>query len=457
MVAHELADDDPLRIGDALIVARLGEGGMGIVYLGRLPTGDAVAVKVVKGEFAADADYRRRFAREVAALRDLGGTHTAAVVDADINGDPPWLIMEYVQGPTLAERIGRNGPMTESEARQLASGLAECIAVIHAAGVVHRDLKPSNVVLSPDGPKLVDFGVAFGADGDADVGLRVGSLSWMAPEQIDGRTQGWQCDIHAFGLLLYYAACGRPAYGYGDPEAIAWRIGNSRPMLVDLPEELLDLAPVVAAALAKDPCDRPPAVVFLRGHSGERTVDCRRAGREGDAAPAAPGVAVASPAAPGAGGSASGQVAPAGPTAPVASRRPWWRSVILGAVTVWLVGWTIGGWPLVPWSHADVPPASGCAPAQTPVNLAAGTVAAASGSGPAKNVWYGNFPGPLGEFRIPVETIACELGPGVRVVCPDYTLPDGAAVTCRAQDAKGGSRPVEVQRTAATYSWTLAG
>lgn len=254
----DLHENDPLRVGDVLIVGRLGEGGMGVVYLGRGPGGTAVAVKVMRADLAHNADFRRRFGQEISAMRDIGAAYAAGVLAADVDAAQPWVVMEYVQGMTLGERIGRAGPLPPEELHPFALGLLRAVAGVHAASVVHRDLKPSNVVLSPQGVRLLDFGVAQAPGATRRSGERVGSLTWMAPEQLDGAPVGTACDVHAVGMLLYYAATGRHIYGYGDPKAVAWRISHVEPQLVDLPEAAQAYGDLILASLAKDPERRPP-------------------------------------------------------------------------------------------------------------------------------------------------------------------------------------------------------
>ncbi len=266
-MAHtDLLDDDPVRVGDALIVGRLGAGGMGVVYLGRTSEGRAVAVKVVRTDLAADADFRRRFADEVRVMRDVGPQHTADVLAADTEAAQPWVVMEYVQGPTLADRV-RRGPLPVDELDAFALDLIAAVAAVHDAGVVHRDLKPSNVVLTPDGVRLLDFGVARAPFAAADTAARVGSLTWMAPEQIEGDPCGPAADVHAVGMLMYFAASGRHVYGYGQADAVAWRIGNAVPHLVDLPPDAVKYRDVIAGCLAKDPGARP-GLELLAGVAG---------------------------------------------------------------------------------------------------------------------------------------------------------------------------------------------
>ncbi len=430
----DLLDTDPLRIGDVQLVARLGEGGMGVVYLGRTDAGEAVAVKVVRAQIAADPDFRRRFADEVGALRGLGGAYTARVLDADLQATPQWFVMEYVQGPTLAARVARSGPLSVDEARVLAAELAAALAQMQAVGIVHRDLKPSNVVLSPDGAKLIDFGVAMGMGSDADAGLRVGSLSWMAPEQIAGAPAGAPTDIHALAMLVYFAACGRPVYGYGDAEAVAWRIGHTDPQLVDLPSELADFDPALREALHKDPAQRPSAARV------RQLLD-----------PTAPPELPDIPAllAPPEGASAGSVADAAGPP----KRRRWWRGGLALVALVWLVGWVAGGWNLVPWMSSDLPGTTGCT--TSTAEFASGQGYATSGGGPARNAWWGPFPGLFGAFRTPTETVACQIGAGVRLTCPAATMGALQMNECTATDNSGQTAAVHLGRVGPKWGWTI--
>ena len=176
-----LCPGDPQQIGSYRLLGRLGSGGMGQVLLGRSPGGRPVAVKVIRPELADSPDFRRRFAREVAAARRVGGVFTAPVVDADPEAPQPWLVTAYVDGPSVADHVENNGAMPESDVIRLGCALAEGLAAIHAAGIVHRDLKPSNVLLASDGPRIIDFGISRATEATSltQSGLVVGSPGFM--------------------------------------------------------------------------------------------------------------------------------------------------------------------------------------------------------------------------------------------------------------------------------------
>ncbi|MET7739828.1 serine/threonine-protein kinase [Streptomyces sp. NPDC005385] len=253
---------DPLRIGPYRIVGRLGSGGMGWVYLGRSPAGREVAVKVVRPEFAAEREFRERFAREVAAARVVSGAYTAAVVDADTEAELPWLATLYVPGPSLAEAVRADGPLPEPQVRRLGAGLVEALQAIHAAHVVHRDLKPANVLLASDGPRVIDFGISRvdGAPGLTQVGVVVGTPPFMSPEQIKGAPVGPPSDVFSLGGVLVYALTGRPPHGSG--EAVRYRVALAEPELDGIPPALRAL---IARCLAKRPEERPRLDDLLAG------------------------------------------------------------------------------------------------------------------------------------------------------------------------------------------------
>ncbi len=256
-----LRADDPVRVADYRLLGRLGEGGMGVVYLARSPRGRMVAVKSIRLELAALPDFRLRFAEEVAIAQRVGGDWTAAVLDADPHAERPWVATAYVPGPTLAEVVARHGPLPERSVRGLASGLCDALADIHAAGLVHRDLKPSNVMITIDGPKVIDFGIVRALDGPTHGGLTstgvvVGSPGFMAPEQVRGERLTAACDIFSLGSVLAFAAAGRLPFdtAEGRPHALMYRVVHEEPDLTGIPEALL---PLIGDCLAKDPEARP--------------------------------------------------------------------------------------------------------------------------------------------------------------------------------------------------------
>ncbi|WP_405879829.1 serine/threonine protein kinase [Streptomyces sp. NBC_01384] len=251
---------DPMKIGPYRIVGRLGSGGMGWVYLGRSPAGREVAVKVVRAELAAEAEFRARFAREVAAARVVSGAYTAAVIDADTEAELPWLATMYVPGPSLAEAVRTDGPLPEPQVRRLGAGLVEALGAIHTAGLVHRDLKPANVLLASDGPRVIDFGISWvdGAPGLTQVGVVIGTPPFMSPEQIQGAQVGPPSDVFSLGGVLVYALTGRPPHGSG--EAVRYRVVLAEPELDGVPPGMREL---IAHCLAKRPEGRPPLADLL--------------------------------------------------------------------------------------------------------------------------------------------------------------------------------------------------
>ncbi|MFE7366165.1 outer membrane protein assembly factor BamB family protein [Streptomyces anulatus] len=256
-----LEPEDPRQVGRYRIVARIGAGGMGQVYLGRSPGGRPVALKVVRPELARDVDFRRRFVREVAAARRVNGAFTAGVVDADPDGSPAWLATVYVSGVSLGEAVARHGPWPAEHVLALGAGLAEALEAIHAAGVVHRDLKPSNVLLAPDGPRVIDFGISTASEASAltHTGMTIGTPGFMSPEQLTGRPIGPPSDVFALGAVLAYTAVGVGPFGTGTPHALHFRAVYEEPDLAALPPELRR---TVADCLAKEP-DRRPTLADL--------------------------------------------------------------------------------------------------------------------------------------------------------------------------------------------------
>src|SRR5579859_1321553 len=252
-----LRDGDPARIGRYRLLARLGAGGMGVVYLGVAWDGAAVAVKVLRPELADDPEFRARFGHEVAALLRVRGECTVRVIEAATASARPFMVTEYAEGPSLADHIDNHGPLETGLLCGLAAGLAEALTAIHAAGVVHRDLKPSNVILTSAGPKVIDFGIAqtLGSTSVTRTGMMVGSAGFMAPEQVNGKA-GPAADLFAWAVTVAYAASGQPPFGTGEPMAILYRILHEDPDVAAVPEPLRSL---VLSALAKDPRQRPTA------------------------------------------------------------------------------------------------------------------------------------------------------------------------------------------------------
>ncbi len=254
---------DPERIGPYVLLGRLGAGAMGRVYLGRSPAGRLVAVKTIRLEFAEEDDFRARFAHEVAAARRVSGVFTAAVIAADPDADVPWLATAYVPAPSLDRLVGACGPLPVPTIRWLAAGCAEALESIHEAGLVHRDLKPSNVLVSPDGPRVIDFGVARAAERIHLTSTHgsVGTPAYMAPEQArDTRQATTASDVFSLGSTLLFAASGHPPYRGQTAMDILVRLATEPPDLSGLPGELAD---IVTGCLDRDPRKRPTSASLL--------------------------------------------------------------------------------------------------------------------------------------------------------------------------------------------------
>ncbi|UJA07999.1 protein kinase domain-containing protein [Streptomyces collinus] len=261
------------RIGGYLVERKLGEGGMGTVFLARTRGGRAVALKVAKAELTADPVFRERFRSEVEAARAVGGFHTASVVDADVDGDPLWLATAYIPGPTLAARLAAQGAMDEAQLRALAAALAEALESIHSCGLVHRDLKPGNIVMADDGPRVLDFGIARAVESTrlTATGTAFGTPGFLAPEQALGHDVGGAADVFALGAVLV-AAAGGSAWGEGTPMGLMYRSVHEPPDTSAVPAGLVD---VVTACLAKDPAARPAPAELLDLLTGEPAAPAR--------------------------------------------------------------------------------------------------------------------------------------------------------------------------------------
>lgn len=258
-----LQSDDPSRVADYRLVARLGAGGMGQVFLARSPGGRTVAIKMIRAELADQRGFRARFRREVAAARRVSGPYTAAVVDADPDAATPWLATAYVAGPSLGDAVATYGPLPEPTVRALAAGLAEALEAVHAADLVHRDLKPTNVLLALDGPRLIDFGISRAADDTTITGTGhvVGSPGYMSPEQANGLEIGPPSDLFSLASVLVFAATGRGPFGTGSTPSLLYRIVHNDPDLSNAPAYL---PPILAGFLDKDARSRPPARELMR-------------------------------------------------------------------------------------------------------------------------------------------------------------------------------------------------
>ncbi|MFI7408630.1 serine/threonine-protein kinase [Streptomyces sp. NPDC049627] len=274
---EQLGAGDPPQIGAYRLLGRLGAGGMGDVYLARSDRGRTVAVKLVRRELAAQEEFRARFRQEVQAARQVGGFWTAPVLDADTEAEVPWVATGYVAGPSLQQVVGHDhGALPERSVRILAAGLAHALKDIHAAGIVHRDLKPSNVLVTIDGPRVIDFGIAraletVGESGLTRTGALIGSPGFMAPEQVRGDRITPACDVFCLGSVLAYAATGRLPFGSLDSgaHAVMFRIAQEEPDLDGMPEGIADL---VRDCLRKEPGARPTLNRILERTGAEDTV-----------------------------------------------------------------------------------------------------------------------------------------------------------------------------------------
>ncbi|MGW6981391.1 bifunctional serine/threonine protein kinase/MFS transporter [Streptomyces sp. NPDC054932] len=270
---QKLMPEDPASIGPYRLSARLGEGGMGQVFLGVSRSGRRLAVKVIRPQIAADPGFRERFRREVAAARSVGGFWTAPIVDADPDGAMPWVASDYIEAPDLSSLVHDRGPLGARELRSLAAGLAEALEAIHRTGLVHRDLKPSNILVTGDGPRVIDFGISKAAEGATtltDTGLVIGTPGFMSPEQASGGRVGPSSDIFSLGAVLAFAATGDGPFGEGSVPALLYRVVHDEPRLDRVPDGLRG---VVAGCLEKAPERRPSASQVLDRLNGDDAED----------------------------------------------------------------------------------------------------------------------------------------------------------------------------------------
>ncbi|RKS08245.1 WD domain G-beta repeat uncharacterized protein [Nocardiopsis sp. Huas11] len=251
-----LHPSDPPRVGSYRLTARLGSGGMGKVYLARTPSGRQVVIKVIRSEHAENTEFRTRFAREAEIARRVGGFHTAQVVDADPDADPPWIATAHIPGPTLDEAVRAHGPIAPPALHVLAAGLAEGLKAVHACGLVHRDLKPGNIILTHDGPRIIDFGIARPLDASSVTaqGAVFGTLPYMSPEQTDGSHVDPPSDVFSLGTVLAYAATGKNPFSRGSMAETLLRIISPAPDPGDMAE---DVRALIAECWRHDPALRP--------------------------------------------------------------------------------------------------------------------------------------------------------------------------------------------------------
>ncbi|MDT3397416.1 serine/threonine-protein kinase, partial [Streptomyces sp. B1866] len=269
---EDLGAEDPRWIGEYRLVGRLGSGGMGRVFLAHSARGRTVAVKLVQQDLAQQTEFRRRFKQEVRAAQRVGGKWTAPVLDADTEAPTPWVATGYIAGPSLHSVVAKYGPLPERSVTILANGLTRALESIHGANLIHRDLKPSNVLVTIDGPRVIDFGIARALETVTDgiltrSGAVVGSPGYMSPEQVRGERVTPASDVFCLGSVLVYAATGRQPFGTSDSgvHAVMYRIAQEEPVLDGLPEGLREL---VTDCLSKIPSVRPTLEELL-----ERTAD----------------------------------------------------------------------------------------------------------------------------------------------------------------------------------------
>ncbi len=257
-----------MAVGPYRIVARLGAGGMGQVYLGESRSGRRVAVKVVRPEIASDPGFRVRFRREVEAAKAVGGFWTAPVVGADPEAETPWVASDYIPAPSLAELVRKSGPLAEDAVWRLGAGLAEALHSVHGAGLVHRDLKPANVLVTESGPRLIDFGIAKALDGATALtrtGVAIGTAGFMSPEQAQGGSVGTASDIFSLGAMLCFAATGRMPFGEGSEAGMLYRVVHEVASLEGVPQ---GLRAVLDGCLEKRAELRPSADEVLTALTG---------------------------------------------------------------------------------------------------------------------------------------------------------------------------------------------
>ncbi|MEX5634429.1 protein kinase domain-containing protein [Parafrankia sp. FMc2] len=268
-----LGADDPRELGSYQLLGKLGQGGMGTVYLGRSQQGRLVAIKVIRADVADNPEFRARFWSEAETARRVARVCTAEVLEAAPHAPQPYLVTEFIEGETLARFVARNGPLADANLEQLAVGVAAALTAIHRAGIVHRDLKPANVVLSPFGPRVIDFGIARALDSASGLTgdlQQLGTPAFMSPEQIEGGAVTPAVDIWAWGGLVTYAATGHYPFGEGNAQVLLYRALNEEPRLDGVDPAL---RPIVWHAMRKNPTGRPTAQQLMLRLLGDPTDD----------------------------------------------------------------------------------------------------------------------------------------------------------------------------------------
>jgi predicted Ser/Thr protein kinase len=366
-----LKPGDPARLGSYSLTARLGEGGQGVVYLGESASGDPVAVKLLRADLAEDDVARTRFLRELEAVKRVARFCTAQVLDADVEGDRPYIVSEYVPGPSLYQLVSSESPRSGADLERLAIGTVTALVAIHQAGIVHRDFKPQNVLIGSDGPRVIDFGIARALDAAATVtNSAIGTPAYMAPEQLSGQEITPAADLFSWASTIVYAATGQAPFGQDTVMAVIHRIINEPPDLGSMEEPLRG---IVADCLAKDPGARPQTQALLMRLLGEEGLT-----------PAAPGSADPQTAIMGQGaafagtavGAAAADISPAAPrptaptepvgaTNPAGARKPPGRGALAAIAGLLVAAVVIAG---VVWatSRGGHHPSGGGAQTPTP-------------------------------------------------------------------------------------------
>ncbi|MDP9861065.1 MULTISPECIES: serine/threonine protein kinase [Streptosporangium] len=437
-----LRPEDPRQLGPYRLTGRLGAGGQGIVFLAESPENARVAVKLLHARLVDDERVRRRLAGEIEAVRRVAPFCTAQVLDADLDGDRPYIVSELVDGVSLQEHIAAEGPRADGSLDRIAVGTATALAAIHRAGVVHRDFKPGNVLLGADGPRVIDFGISRMMDATITTGkIPFGTPAYMSPEQIKGEPAGPAADMFGWALTVAYAATGRHAFSAGSYHEVLARILYGRPDLGPLAGPLRE---IVVACLAAEPGDRPVAEEVLRRLYGSAAVS-RPAGTPGAVPVTASGSAVSDPPPS---GSSTGEPPP--------SEVPTGESPASGVPTAELPAY--GGPEAEPWAPptatAELPAVRGGTSRRRrwPLLAAVGLAIAAAVAGAAvfwpregfsyTGTWAGVADHSTAERVFPVEVRFTEEGASMRwgadLHCAARLSRTGAETTYRLVGVSGG-------------------